>query len=467
MPLTPSFRTEHDNLGELPIPADALWGIHTARSRANFPLSGRAVHPALIHAFGAVKYACARTNLELGHLTKDKAEALMTACREMEQGQLDQHVITDALQGGAGTSTNMAVNEVLANRALQILGRKPGDTALISPLDHVNQHQSTNDTYPTALKIAAIRLLRALDQAVTALQEAFQAQERATQDVVTVGRTEYQDAVLTTMGRRFGAWAEAMTRDRWRISKCEERLRVINLGGTAIGTGLGAPRRYIFRVCEVLRSHTGLGLARAENLVENTQNCDAFAEVAGILTAHAASLIKICGDLRFLSSGPDAGIGELRLPPLQAGSSIMPGKVNPVVPEAVTQVAMQVIGTNSVIVQAAAAGHLELNAFLPLIADNLLTNLDLLERANRILSSRCIETLEVDRAHCAARTANATSMVTALVGPLGYEQAAAIAKRATAEGLTIRVAALASGQVTAEQFDAWVAPAAVTQLGHS
>jgi len=303
-------RKERDLLGERDVPKVAVWGIHTLRAIENFPLAGRRVAPALIHAYGLVKQACARSNRELGHLSAAKGQAIETAAAEMAEGKLDQHILVDALAGGAGTSLNMNVNEVLANCALGLLGRPYGDYATVDPLDDVNMHQSTNDTYPTALKVAAIAGLRSLEKAVVELQEAFQAKERELGGVVKVGRTELQDAVLTTLGREMGAYAEAFTRDRWRIYKCEERLRVVNLGGTAIGTGLGAPRAYIFHVVDVLRELSGFGLARAENLVEATQNADAFVEVSGILRTLAANLLKISGDLRLLSSGPHAGLGD-------------------------------------------------------------------------------------------------------------------------------------------------------------
>ena len=306
-------RREKDLLGEREVPADALWGIYTERAIENFPLSGRPVRTSLVHAYGEVKLACARTNRELGCLADDIAGAVEAACEELADGRLDRHIVVDALQGGAGTSTNMNVNEVIANRALQLLGGTPGDTATVSPLEHVNRHQSTNDTYPTALKVAAVHELRRLEREVVALQEAFQEKERAFAHVVKVGRTQLQDAVLVTLGREMSAYAEAFARDRWRIYKCEERLRVVNLGGTAVGTGLAAPRRYIFRVIEHLREVTGLGLARAENMVEATQNTDVFVEVSGILKALATNLLKVATDLRLLSSGPVAGFGEIRL----------------------------------------------------------------------------------------------------------------------------------------------------------
>jgi len=460
-------RTETDLLGDRQIPAGALHGIHTARAVENFPLAGHGVHPQLIRALGTVKLACATTNRALGAWAQDpaKAEAIAAACREMAQGLLDQHVIVDALQGGAGTSTNMNVNEVLANRALELLGEPHGHYQRISPLDDINLHQSTNDTYPTALRLAAIHLLRDLELRLVYLQEAFQGAEKRLADVVKVGRTQLQDAVLTTLGREMSAYAEALTRDRWRIYKCQERLRVVNLGGTAIGTGIAAPRQYIFQVVEALRDLTGIGLARAENLIDATQNTDVFVEVSGILKAHAVSLIKICTDLRLLASGPQTGFGELLLPPRQAGSSLMPGKVNPVIPEAVTQAAMLVIGHDATLTQACAAGNLELNAFLPLIALCLLGSLDLLARADTILARHCVAGLEANRPRCREHVESSTATVTALVGVLGYQNACALAQRAARTGETIGAIVTGDGLLTAEQFQALTAPEAVCQLG--
>ncbi len=362
-------RSEKDSLGRADVPAGVRFGIHTVRALGNFDLAGHPLHPSLVHAYGQVKLACAVTNRALGYLPDaTAAEAIERACREMADGLLDADVVVDALQGGAGTSTNMCVNEVLANRALEILGLPRGEYARVSPLDHVNLHQSTNDTLPTALRLAAIAGVRGLERAVIGLQEAFQSRERAFARIVKVGRTEFQDAALVTLGREMGAYAEAFGRDRWRIYKCEERLRVVNLGGTAVGTGHAPPREYIFRGVHALRDATGFGVARAENLFEATQNADVFVEVSGMLKALAVSLVKVCGDLRLLSSGPEAGLGEIRLPPRQAGSSIMPGKVNPVVPESVQQAALLAIGLDSALASACAAGSLELNPFLPLVA---------------------------------------------------------------------------------------------------
>lgn len=467
LPTPPPPRREHDPLGEIAVPADALWGAHTARAVENFRLSGRRVHKGLIRAYGFVKLACARTNREVGIWSDDRAkgDAIEQACREMSDGRLDYAVPVDALQGGAGTSTNMCVNEVLANRALAILGLPPGTYDRVSPLEDLNLHQSTNDTFPTALRIAAIRGIRALEAQLVALQEAFQTLEKRFSGIVKVGRTQMQDAVLITLGREMGAYAEALTRDRWRVYKCEERLRVVNLGGTAIGTGLGAPRRFIFRVVDILRDETGLGLARAENLVEATQNADVFVEVSGILKACATTLWKISSDLRLLSSGPEAGLGEIHLPVRQAGSSIMPGKVNPVIPEAATQAAMRVMANDVAIGMACASGSLELNPFLPLVADALLESLDLLASACEMMRVHCVQGIEADAQRCSESVQSSTSVATALISALSYDKACEVVQIALKRGISIREVVITSGLLTPQAFDALVTPEAVQRLG--
>ncbi len=460
-------RLERDMLGEIAVPAGSLHGAHTERALENFPLAGRPVHLELARAYGMVKLACARTNRALGVWAGDdaKADAIERACRELADGLLDDHIVVDRLQGGAGTSTNMNVNEVLANRALQILGETPGEYERVSPLDDINLHQSTNDTYPTALRLAAIELLHKLEEQIVSLQEAFQAKEQEFAHVVKVGRTQYQDAVLTTLGREMGAYAEALGRDRWRIYKCEERLRVVNLGGTAIGTGFAAPRQYVFRVVDTLRELTSIGFARAENLTEATQNADVFVEVSGILKAHAATLLKLAGDLRLLSSGPEAGLGEIRLPRRQAGSSIMPGKVNPVVPEAVSQAALLVFGYDTTIATAAGLGSLELNAFLPLIAACLLQSLGLLAHSDEILRRFCVEGIEADEERCATHVRVSSAAATALVPELGYDAACGVVRRAAERGETIRDVVVDDGLLSADRYDELLSAEAVCRLG--
>ncbi len=466
------FRKERDLLGERDVPAGALHGISTERAVENFPLSQRRINADLIHAYGAVKLACARTNHELGWpaatgtiTAEAKFHAIEQACGEMMEGQLDSHIVVDALQGGAGTSTNMNVNEVLANRALQLLGRPLGDYATVSPLDDINLHQSTNDTYPTAVKVAAMGQLKVLERAVVHLLETFQDKEKQFAHVVKIARTQLQDAVLITLGREMSAYAEAFARDRWRIYKCEERLRVVNLGGTAIGTGLGAPREFIFRAIEHLRDITRLGLARAENLVEATQNADVFVEVSGILKALASSLLKVAGDLRLLSSGPEGGLGEIRLPARQAGSSIMPGKVNPVIPEAVSQAAVAAIAADQTITWACSMGSLELNPFLPLVADGLLGNLTLLTNACEVFRTHCVEGIEADEAACRRAVHGSTAVLTALVDRLGYERCTELARAARAEGKAVRTLVLERGLLIAEEFDRLTSAESVMRLG--
>ncbi len=460
------FRIESDLLGNKEIFADSMWGIHTVRALENFKISGKPVHPELAKAYGAVKLACFLTNKQLGFFPENqKSDALDRACTEMSEGLLSRFVVVDSLQGGAGTSTNMNVNEVIANRALEISGKGLGNYSFISPLDDVNLHQSTNDTYPTALKIAAIRMIRQLEKSVLKLQEAFQDKEKEFASVVKIGRTQLQDAVLTTLGREMGADAEAFNRDRWRLSKCEERLRVVNLGGTAIGTGLGAPRQFIFRVVDQLREITGIGLARAENLIDNTQNADVFAEVSGMLKACAVSLLKISNDLRMMASGPDAGLAEIILPEKQAGSSIMPGKVNPVIPEAAAQAAILAMGHDLVIAQAASAGNLELNQFMPLIAHSLLESIDLLTNACNMLRTHCISGMKANEAQCRKNVQNSTALITALIPVIGYEKASELAKKAKVEEKSLREVVLASGFINELELNNLISPEAVNQLG--
>ena len=459
-------RVEKDLLGEKQIPINELWGIHTSRAVENFPILGNRIHPELIKAFGEVKLACAQTNNQLGYWDNPKKTgAIENACNEMKQGLLTKHILVDALQGGAGTSTNMNMNEVIANRALQILGEQLGEYEIISPLNDINLHQSTNDTFPTALKIAAIRLLRELEQSVLNLQESFQQKEKEFAHIVKIGRTQLQDAVLTTLGREMSAYAEAFNRDRWRIYKCEERLRVVNLGGTAIGTGLGAPKQFIFRVVDRLRENTNIGLARSENLIDGTQNVDVFVEVSGILKAHATNLLKISNDLRLLSSGPDAGFAEISLPEKQAGSSIMPGKVNPVILEAVAQAAILSMGNDQIIAQACSAGNLELNQFMPLIAHTLLESLTVLNNACKIFGEKCISSISANEGICKRNVENSTATITALIPKIGYLTASKIIQLAKNDSVSIKEAAIKSGFITEEEFENLTSPEAVCRLG--
>jgi len=410
-------RIEHDMFGSRPVPEEHYYGIHALRAGENFPLSGRTVAPELIGAVALVKKACAEANAELGYLDPEKADAIGSACDEVIAGKFDAEFITDALQGGAGTSTNMNVNEVVANRALELLGHPKGDYGFVNPLDHVNLHQSTNDVYPTALKVAVIAALRRLSAKLAELQDAFQRREGEFSDVVKIGRTELQDAVPMTLGAEFSAFAEAFARDRWRTFKCEERIRTVNLGGTAIGTGITAPRRYIFLVIEKLRELTGYGLSRGENCVDQTANADAFVEVSGMLNVCAANFLKVCRDLRMLHT-----LKEIQLPPMQSGSSIMPGKVNPVIMESLIQGGMEVRSRGRLVEECAGSGTLQINEFLPLLADSLLTQLRLLEHMCGMLIPH-VAGITADRKRCLEYFDRCPLAVTAFIPHITYEHA--------------------------------------------
>jgi aspartate ammonia-lyase len=414
------YRIEHDLLGELEVPVEAYWGIHTQRAVKNFNISSRKVNINLIHGLAMVKKACSMANLDTGWLHKKKSDAIINACNEVISGKLDKEFPLDALQGGAGTSTNMNVNEVIANRAIEILEGEKGDYSIIHPLDDVNLHQSTNDVYPTAVKIAAIYMLRKLSGDIALLQGEYQKKEKEFGEVVKMGRTEMQDAVPLTMGMEFSAFAEALGRDRWRTFKCEERLRVVNLGGTAIGTGISAPKDYIFLVIEKLRDVTGLGLSRGENLAGETANADAFVEVSGIMKAHASNLIKIAGDLRMMNM-----LGEIRLPSMQAGSSVMPGKVNPVIAEAVIQAGIKVIANDFIITEAASRSTFQIIEFMPMLAEALLENLEILSNINSMFAAH-ISGVVADKNKCARIFDASPMIVTALVPFIGYEKASVL-----------------------------------------
>lgn len=458
-------RVEHDLLGELEVPAGAYYGIHTVRAAENFRVSGLRVHTQLIRSIALVKKACALANMRTGYLEPRIGIAIVEACEEIAAGAFEDQFITDAFQGGAGTSMNMNVNEVVANRAIELLGGEKGDYHVVHPLDHVNLSQSTNDVVPTAVKLTAIRLLQHTSKAMADLQGALQEKEKEFAHVLKLGRTEMQDAVPMTLGQEFSAWAQAVQRDWWRLYKVEERLRQVNLGGTAIGTGLNAEKKYVFTVVDILREITGVGLARAENMIDATQNCDMFVEVSGMLKAAATDLAKIAADLRLLSSGPRAGIGEIKLPELQAGSSIMPGKVNPVATEAVSQAAFQVMANDQAITLAAMNGQLELNAFIPALAHNLFQSLEMLTSAALILADKCVRGIEADEARCEELLERSFGLVTALSPYIGYEEASKLCREALETGRTIRELALERSLFSAEELEAILSPTEMTHPG--
>lgn len=458
-------RLEHDLLGEMEIPVDAYYGIHSQRAKSNFNILMQPIHPQLIKALAEVKKACALVNNKTGRLDAELLGFITSACDEVISGKYNLEFITDAFQGGAGTSANMNANEVIANIALEAMGYNKGDYYHCHPLDHINLSQSTNDVFPTAVKIAAIRLLLEASEAMNNLQKSLQDKEREFADVVKVGRTEMQDAVPITLGQEFSAYAQAVWRDWWRLYKVEERLRQVNLGGTAIGTGLNADKRYVFTVVDILRETTGLSLARAENMIDVTQNCDMFVEVSGLLKSAAVNLHKLASDLRLLSSGPDAGFGEISLPSLQAGSSIMPGKVNPVITEAVSQAAFQIMSNDQAITLAAMSGQLELNPYIPSIAHNLFQSLELLKNAANSLSSLCIEGISVNTQRCRYLLEHSMVMLTALSPYIGYEKSSQIAQKSRQSGKTIRQIVLEMELFEAEQLDYILSAQQMTKPG--
>lgn len=432
------MRIEEDKFGKVEISENNACGIQTIRSCENFDLQNKKTNLDLIYAVVTVKQAAARTYKELGIGKEGVYAAIETACKKVLMHEADVYFTTEALQGGAGTSTNMNVNEVICNLALKEMGFSYGEYDRIHPLDDVNRGQSTNDVYPTALRIAAIQKLRKLSDNCAKLQEALQQKEQDYDAVAKVARTELMDAIEITLGQEFGAYAQAIARDRWRIYKVEERLRQINIGGTAIGTGANAQRKYRFKIIEELRNLTDIGLAAAEYPIDITQNNDVFVEVSGLLKALAVNLMKISNDLRLMNSGPSGGFSEIILKPLQTGSSIMPGKVNPVIPEMVMQVAMKVMANDTAISMAASHGEFELNAFMPLIADSLLESLELLANAVEIFRNKCILPLKANIIKCRENLENSFAFATSYTKQLGYDRVAQIIKEANYDVKTVK-----------------------------
>ncbi len=460
-------RTERDFLGEKLIPAEAYWGVHTARAVENFPISGTTVAamPDLIRAFGYVKKAAARANRDLGVLDAQRAHAIMFACERLIAGEFHDQFVVDVIQGGAGTSTNMNANEVLANLALEKLGWPKGAYAHLHPNDDVNQSQSTNDAYPTAVRVALQFATEPLIEAVGRLRQALDDKGREFSGVLKMGRTQLQDAVPMTLGQEFEAFGVTLGEDIERLREVCALLCEVNLGGTAIGTGLNAPAGYARRAVAHLAELSGLPMVPARHLVEATSDMGAFVLFSGVLKRLAVKLSKIANDLRLLSSGPRGGLNEINLPPMQPGSSIMPGKVNPVIPEAVNQVAFQVIANDLAVTLAAEAGQLQLNAMEPLIVANLLQSLQMLAAACHMFETRCIRGIEADTDRCRELLERSIGVVTALVPHLGYATATRLAAAALQTGQTVRALVLAEGLMDAARLDEVLSPAAMLGPG--
>jgi aspartate ammonia-lyase len=449
-----TYRTERDSIGDLAIPADADYGIHTARAVANFPITGIVLHhfPELVQTLAMVKKASAMTNRELGALKPEIAAAIISACDLVIAGDGLNQFVVDMLQGGAGTSTNMNANEVIANIALKLMGRPRGDYATVNPNDHVNLSQSTNDVYPTAVRLTILRDCPELIASQRALKEALVVKAAEFDDVVKVGRTQLMDAVPMRLGSEFRAFAVTVGEDVDRLQEFANLLREVNLGGTAIGTGINAPEGYSKRVIEHLSEVSGVQLVPAFDLIEATSDLGAFVTFSGVLKRIAVKLSKICNDLRLLNSGPRAGLGEIRLPAVQAGSSIMPGKVNPVIPEVVNQIAYQVIGNDLTVTLAAEAGQLQLNAMEPVIVLNILQSMRMLIRGQQVLREKCIAGIEADRERCRELLEGSLVTVTALNPYIGYSEASRVAKAALRTRRSIREVVLAEGLMSEAQL---------------
>jgi aspartate ammonia-lyase len=463
------LRQESDFLGSRGIPAAAYWGVHTARAVENFPISGQPLScmPELVRSLAWVKKAAAQANARLGVIDAERAGFIAAACDDLLAGRLHEEFVVDVIQGGAGTSTNMNANEVIANRALELMGHARGRYDVLHPNDHVNASQSTNDVYPTALRLSAWIGIGELLPEMAALRAAFEAKAAEFADVLKIGRTQLQDAVPMTLGQEFLAYAVMIGEDEARLDEARTLLTEVNLGATAVGTGINAPGGYSDVVVPLLAALSGVPVVKAPNLIEATQDTGAFIQLSGALKRVACKLSKTCHDLRLLSSGPQAGFADIALPPRQAGSSIMPGKVNPVIPEVMNQVAFEAIGNDVTITMAAEAGQLQLNAFEPIIAWSLHKTVRHLRQACITLRLNCVSGIQANRKLLERRVAESATLATALNPLIGYEKAALVVKTALAEGTTIADAAQALGVMRADDLQALLAPQRLTEPIHA
>jgi fumarate hydratase class II len=460
------FRVEKDSLGEVRVPAQAYWGAQTQRAVENFPISGQPLPPGFVHSLGLVKLACARVNRQLGRLDPKLADAIERAAREVADGKLDAQFPIDVFQTGSGTSTNMNANEVIASRANEVLGGKRGDKKPVHPNDHVNMGQSSNDVVPATMNVAAVLALeRDLQPALKHLHQALDAKAQAFDDVIKIGRTHLMDAVPIRLGQEFSGYASQVEHGIERVEATLPHLRELAIGGTAVGTGLNAHEDFGALVAKELATLAGTRFTEARNHFEAQHARDGIVFAAGALNTLAASLMKIANDLRILASGPQTGLGEISLPALQPGSSIMPGKVNPVLPEAVTQVAAQVTGNTLAVTVAGQWGQLDLHTMMPVMTRNVLESIQLLSNASRAFADRCIAGIQANRAKCLSYIEYSASMVTPLAPRIGYDKAAEIAKRALKEGRTVREVAYEASGLTKQDVDQLLDPRRQTLPG--
>lgn len=456
-------RIEKDSLGTKPVPADAYYGAETVRALENFPISGLRFHPDFIWALATIKKACAQANLELKRLDSKRAKAIIQASDEIITGKWRDQFVTDVLQSGAGVSAHMNMNEVVANRALEILGHSKGDHEFLRTHDHVNKGQSTNDVIPTAIRLAVLKLLRPFLESAEALEKVFAKKAAEFRKVVKAGRTHMQDAAPITLGQEFSGWARQLEKARLRIEQLAENLHELGIGGSAVGTGLNTTPAYRNRVIANLKTLTGLPVRSAKNLFEVMQSDADFAGFSGGLRNYAIVLIQICNDLRLLSSGPKTGFAEIMLPERQPGSSIMPGKINPVMPEVTTQVAFQVIGNDTAVAWAASAGQLELNIMRPVIAHNVLASLEILKNTTRIFRTFCIEGIKADVKRCREYAETSYGIAAALNPYMGYSKAAECVKESVKSGRTLREIVLEKRYLSGAQLDKILSPENLTQ----
>lgn len=464
---TKDFRTEQDSIGTKNVPEDVYYGVQSLRAAENFHITGLNMHPEIINSLAYIKKAAAITNCEIGLLDRKIAAAIVQACDEILDGKFHDDFIVDPIQGGAGTSLNMNANEVISNRAIEILGGHKGDYSIVHPNDHVNYGQSTNDVIPTAGKMTSLRLLKKLKKELFRLYDALCDKSKEFDHVIKMGRTQMQDAVPIRLGQEFGAYAVAIKRDIYRMDKAMDEMRMVNMGGTAVGTGLNADPTYLKRIVPNLAEVSDMELIQAFDLIDATQNLDAFVSVSGSIKACAVTLSKIANDLRLMSSGPRAGFGEINLPAKQNGSSIMPGKVNPVIPEVVNQVAFNIIGNDVTITMAAEAGQLELNAFEPIVFYCLFQSIDTLAYAVRTFVDNCVTGITVNETRCKYLVENSIGIITAICPHVGYQKAADIAKKALKTGDSVRSLILAEGLLSEHELDLILDPVQMTEPGIS
>ncbi len=458
--MSTNSRREHDLLGDRAVPAAAYYGVHTLRALENFPITGTSIsiYPDLVMALACVKQAAALANNELKLIDDEKTRAIVKACEEIREGALLDEFVVDVIQGGAGTSTNMNANEVIANRALELMGHGKGEYQYLHPVEHVNMSQSTNDVYPTAIKVALHFGIQRLIQAMAELRAAFEAKATEFADVLKMGRTQMQDAVPMTLGQEFSTYAVMLEEDEQRLKEAALLIHEINLGATAIGTGINAHPDYAPLVCQRLADITGISLITAGNLIEATQDAGAFVQLSGVLKRVAVKLSKTCNDLRLLSSGPRAGLGEINLPAMQAGSSIMPGKVNPVIPEVVNQIAFEVLGNDVTVSFAAEAGQLQLNAFEPIIGHSLFKSLMHLRNGCDTLRERCVKGITANREHMRDLVRHSIGIVTALNPYIGYTNATEVAQQALASGRSVYDLVLEKKLLSKDRLDEILRP---------